>query len=157
MGLTFDIGRGRFVLGIQRVKFLVQPLLGGDPGVDRTTHRFDGRGFHGWASVLDRSSLSRRPKKRGPFHLVPVIAKATLERLSYVLPFQAKPSAITITRCDCRSHSRTNTVPGVSSARFWSKLARRADMAGPASFATVRSSICRVAWSRSPKRSACSR
>ena len=35
------------------------------------------------ASPVDRSiSLSRRPKKRGPFHLVPVIAKATLERLS---------------------------------------------------------------------------
>jgi hypothetical protein len=35
------------------------------------------------------------------------------------------PSAITITRCDCRSHSRTRTVPRVSSVRFWSKLASR--------------------------------
>ncbi len=33
-------------------------------------------------SQPSRSSLSRKPKKRGPFHLVPVMAKATLERLS---------------------------------------------------------------------------
>src|SRR5258705_7828038 len=94
--------------------------------------------------IAERSSLSRRPKKRGPFHLVPVIAKATLDRLSKVWPFQANPFAITITRCDCRSHSRTKTVPGLSSVRFWSKLARRADVTGPASFATVRSSTCLV-------------
>jgi hypothetical protein len=37
MGLTFDISRGRFVLGVQRIEILVEPLLGGDPGVDRTT------------------------------------------------------------------------------------------------------------------------
>src|SRR5258708_2606158 len=37
---------------------------------------------HGRAPVVDLSSLFRRPKNRGPFHLVPVIAKATLERLS---------------------------------------------------------------------------
>src|SRR5260370_12030929 len=47
----------------------------------------------------------------------------------------------------------SKTVPGVSSVRFWSKLARREDIAGPASFAIVRSSTCLVAWSRSPKRS----
>ncbi len=42
---------------------------------------------------------------------------------------------------------RTGTATGRTSAlgRFWSKLARRADIAGPASFATVRSSTCRVA------------
>src|SRR6266481_10175773 len=52
------------------------------PGIDRAADRFDGRSLHGRASLVDRSSLSRRPKKRGPFHLVPVMAKATLERLS---------------------------------------------------------------------------
>src|SRR5258705_11988090 len=31
-------------------------------------------------------------------------------------------------------------LPGLSSVRFWSKLARRADMAAPASFAIARSS-----------------
>src|SRR6266852_1625005 len=54
----------------------------GDPRIDRAADRFDGRSLHGRASIVDRSSLSRRPKKRGPFHLVPVMAKATLERLS---------------------------------------------------------------------------
>src|SRR6266403_1068514 len=154
MGLAFDIGGGSIVLRIQRVELLVEPVLGGDPCIDRAADRSDGRSLHDRASIVDRSSLSRRPKKRGPFHLVPVMAKATLERLSSVWPFQAKPSAITITRCDCRSHSRTRTVPGVSSVRFWSKLASRADIAGPPSFVTVRSSTCLVACSRSPKRSA---
>ena len=37
MGLTFYISRGRLVLGIKRVEILVESLLGGNPGVDRTT------------------------------------------------------------------------------------------------------------------------
>src|SRR2546421_6864942 len=83
MGLTLYVCRGRIVLGIQRVELLIEPLVGGDPGVDGTADRFDGRRFHDWAPpAANRSSLSLRPKKRGPFHLVPVIAKATLERLS---------------------------------------------------------------------------
>jgi hypothetical protein len=63
--------------------------------IDRAADRFDRRDFYGRTSRADRYSLSLRPKKRGPFHLLPVIAKATLERLSYVWPFQAKRSAIT--------------------------------------------------------------
>ena len=39
MGLTFDIGRGGIVLGIQRVELLVEPMLGGDPGIDRAADR----------------------------------------------------------------------------------------------------------------------
>ena len=42
--------------------------------------------------------LSRSPKKRGPFHWVPVMAEAIFERLSYVRPSQAKPTLTTITR-----------------------------------------------------------
>src|SRR6267142_5708548 len=144
MGLAFDIGRGGVVLRVQRVELLVEPVLGGYPGIDRAANLLHRRSAHGRASTVDRSSLSRRPKKRGPFHLVPVIAKATLDKLSYVRPFQAKPSAVTITRCDRRSHSRTKIVPGLSSVRFLSKLARRADVTAPASFATVRSSTCLV-------------
>ena len=98
MGLTLYIGRGSIVLGIQRVELLIEPMVGGDPGVDGAANRFDRRRLHDRASAASRSSLSLRPKKRGPFHLVPVIAKATLERLSYVWPFQANPSDITITR-----------------------------------------------------------
>src|SRR6266481_1659753 len=82
MGLAFDIGGGSIVLRIQRVELLVEPVLGGDPCIDRAADRSDGRSLHDRASIVDRSSLSRRPKKRGPFHLVPVMAKATLERLS---------------------------------------------------------------------------
>src|SRR5579863_311442 len=145
MGLALDIGGGGFVLGIQRVELLIEPLISGDPGVDCAADRFDRGRLHDRASAVDRSSLSRRPKKRGPFHLVPVMAKATLDRLSKVLPFQAKPSAITITRCDFRSHSRTKTVPGVSLVRFWSRLTSRADVTGPAFFASVRSSTCLIA------------
>src|SRR5258708_28568543 len=110
MGLTLDVGGGGLVLRVQRIELLVEPVLGGDPGIDRTADWLDRSSLHGRTSMVGRSCLSLRPKKRGPFHLVPVMANATLERLSYVWPFQAKPSAITITRCDCRSHSRTKTV-----------------------------------------------
>src|SRR6202022_3640076 len=100
MGLALDIGRGGIVLRVQRVELLVEPVVGRNPGIDRTADRLYGGSLHGRASMADRSSLSRRLKKRGTFHLVPVIAKATLERLSEVWPFQAKPSALTITRRD---------------------------------------------------------
>src|SRR5258705_3642154 len=82
MGLAFDVGGGSIVLRVQRVELLVEPMLGRDPRIDRAADRSDGWSLHGRASVVDRSSLSRRPKKRGPFHLLPVMAKAALERLS---------------------------------------------------------------------------
>src|SRR5258705_5332852 len=82
MGLAFDVGRGGLVLRVQRVELLVEPVLGGDTGIDRAANLLHRRSLHGRTPIVDLSSLSRRPKKRGPFHLVPVIAKATLERLS---------------------------------------------------------------------------
>src|ERR1700676_1147571 len=82
MGLAFDVGGGGLVLRVQRVKLLVEPVLGRDPRIDRAADWSEGWSLHGRASIADRSSLSRRPKKRGPFHLVPVMAQATLERLS---------------------------------------------------------------------------
>jgi hypothetical protein len=82
MSLTLDIGGGSIVLRVQRVELLVEPMLGGDPGIYRAVDLFDWRNLHDRASTSNRSSLSLMPKKRGPFHLVPVIAKATLERLS---------------------------------------------------------------------------
>ena len=39
------------------------------------------------------------------------MAKATWGRLPKILPFQAKPSGMTMTRWDFLSHSRTRTVP----------------------------------------------
>jgi hypothetical protein len=82
MGLALDIARGGIVLRIQRVELLVKPMLSRNPRIDGAADRPYGRSLHGRVSIADRSSLSRRPKKRGPFHLVPVMAKATLERLS---------------------------------------------------------------------------
>ena len=82
MGLAFDIGRGGFALRVQRVELLVEPVLGGDPRIDRAADRLYGGALHDRTSMTDRSPLSLRPKKRGPFHLVPVIAKATLDKLS---------------------------------------------------------------------------
>src|SRR5258706_12027089 len=82
MGLAFDVGGGGLVLRVQRVELLVEPMLCRDPRIDRAADRLDRSSPHGRASIVDLSSLSRSPKKRGPFHLVPVIAKATLERLA---------------------------------------------------------------------------
>src|ERR1700733_14117649 len=82
MGLTLYIGRSCNVLSIERVELLTQPVIGGDPGVDRAADGFDCGYPHDRASTAGRSALSLMPKKRGPFHFVPVIAKATLERLS---------------------------------------------------------------------------
>src|SRR5882757_9102199 len=82
MGLTLDIGGGSLVLRVQRVKLLIESMVGRNPGIDRAADWLDRRSLHGRASIVDRSSLPLSPKKRGPLHLVPVIAKATLERLS---------------------------------------------------------------------------
>src|SRR3977135_4005912 len=82
MGLAFDVGGGGLVLGIQRVKLLIEAMVGRNPGIDRAADRLDRSSPHGRASIVDRSSLSLSAKKRGPLHLVPVIAKASLERLS---------------------------------------------------------------------------
>src|SRR5260221_179968 len=70
------------LLGVQRIELLVESIFCGDAGVDGTTDGPDRRRFHDRTPASNRSPLSLSPKKRGPFHLVPVIAKATLERLS---------------------------------------------------------------------------
>jgi hypothetical protein len=67
---------GRGALGIERVEFLVEPVLGRDPGVDRTANPPGWFGRHaGFSARL------RIPKKRGPDHRVPVMAKAISVRL----------------------------------------------------------------------------
>src|SRR5258706_10333399 len=73
MGLTLYICGSSIILRIQRVELLVQPVLSRDPGVDGATDRFDRSWLHDRASPMaNRTSLFLRPKKRGPFHLVPV-------------------------------------------------------------------------------------
>ena len=94
MGLALDIGLGGLALRVERVEVLLEPVIGRHPRVDGAAQRL-------WAGLGHPASfLSRRPKKRGPFQRVPVIARATWDRLLYVVPFQAKPSASTITRWD---------------------------------------------------------
>lgn len=76
--LASDIGLRGIILGIQGIEVLLKPLVGGDAGIDRTSHHLDCPG------IQDRGSfdgLSRRPKNRGPFQRVPVMAKATFDKL----------------------------------------------------------------------------
>jgi len=54
------------------IELLVEPMFRGDAGVDGTADGPDRSSLHDCAPASNRSSLSLRPKKRGPFHLVPV-------------------------------------------------------------------------------------
>src|SRR5262245_50553368 len=95
MSLAADVGLRRIILRIQRVEVLVQAGLGGDPGIDGAAHLLSSCRSHG---LVFTAALSRRPKKRGPFHLLPVIAKAILDRLSLAFPFQTRPASATMIR-----------------------------------------------------------
>src|SRR5258708_39738905 len=112
MGLTADIGLRGVMLGIKRVEVLLKPIVGRDAGVDGAADWLDRPLLHGRASD---AALSRSPKNLGPFQREPVTAKATLDRLGEVLPFQEKPAASTMTCCRGPSHSRVNRGPGLNS------------------------------------------
>jgi hypothetical protein len=77
IGLALDVGLGRLALVVERVELLLEAVLGRDPGVDRAAQGWRGGPRHG-----NGLARSRRPKKRGPFQFVPVMARATCERLS---------------------------------------------------------------------------
>jgi hypothetical protein len=77
MGLTADIGLRGVMLGIQRVEVLLEPVLGRHAGVNGAANRLGGPALHGRTSDDDLS----RPKNLGPDQRVPVMAKATLDRL----------------------------------------------------------------------------
>jgi hypothetical protein len=99
-------------------RLLLEPVLGRDPGVDRASKRFEWLASHGAqpASAVEvgRDRSSRSPEKRGPFQFVPVMARATSDRLPKQRPFQANPPAVTVTSCRMPSCSRTSTHPGLS-------------------------------------------
>ena len=78
MGLAADIGLRGIILGVERVEVLLEPLVGRDAGIDRAANRLRRSGLHD-EDPFD--GLSRRPKNFGPFQRVPVIAKATFDRL----------------------------------------------------------------------------
>ena len=110
MRLALDEGFRRLALGVERVEVLLQAGIARYASVDGAAEDLAAdhgatRGDGLWAdraarlgsteafssSAFGRSppsfspafvTLSRRPKKRGPFHLVPVMANATLLRLS---------------------------------------------------------------------------
>jgi hypothetical protein len=78
MRLTANIRGSRIVLGVQGVELLVKTSIRRHSRIDGATYGF-ACGRHGATSV---DCLARRPKNRGPFHLLPVIAWAIFDRLS---------------------------------------------------------------------------
>ena len=119
-----DIGLAGFALGVEGVEGEIEIMLGGFAGVDGAAlglwdrrlhaappHCFGRRssrtdpGSRRLSSVPRRSRSSaarrvlapRRPKKRGPFHFVPVILRAIADRLAKVCPCQQKPPGATMT------------------------------------------------------------
>jgi hypothetical protein len=76
MGLAADVGLRRLVLGVEGVELLIEPVLGRDPGIDRTADPLGGFGHHAGFPARVRS-----PKKRGPDQRVPVMANAISVRL----------------------------------------------------------------------------
>src|SRR6185437_10271567 len=152
MSLTANVGPRSFILRIERVELLIEALVGRDAGVDGTA---DDLGLLSGHELPPAAPLrSRRPKNRGPFHRVPVIANATFDRLGYVVPFQAKPSARTATRCISPFHSRPSTVPGRRVLVARAASAARFDASSGESDRSRRRLLSR---SRSPKCSAWSR
>ena len=76
LALALDVGLAGRALGVEGVELLLQALLAGFPGVDRAADLgLDLGPAHPPLPVL------RRPKNSGPDHWVPVIARATAERL----------------------------------------------------------------------------
>src|SRR4051794_34565322 len=76
--LASDIGLRGIILGIQGIEVLFQSLVSGDARIDRASHPL------GYLGAQDRASfegLSRKPKNLGPFQRVPVMAKATFDKL----------------------------------------------------------------------------
>ena len=79
MGLASDIGLRRILLGVEGIEVLFQTLIGGDAGIDGAANLFCSSRFHDAPDSFD--GLSRRPKNRGPFQRVPVMASAIFDRL----------------------------------------------------------------------------
>src|SRR4051812_6876113 len=72
-----DVGLRGLALRVEGVEVLLKTMLGRDPRVDRAPQR-----LRGWARHEPSPGFrSRRPKKRGPFQRVPVMARATCDRL----------------------------------------------------------------------------
>ena len=116
VGLALDIGLAGLALGIQGVELEIEVMLGRLAGVDRTAKHLPFGSLHGcrragsgdlvpfrrepgsaagllvpagsFLTSVDPFAGTRRPKKRGPFQVVPVMARAMVERLGYVVSRQ---------------------------------------------------------------------
>ena len=76
MALAVDVGGAGLALGVEAVEGQLEALLAGLAGVDRAPDLGLGAG-----SAHPPLPVLRRPKNSGPDHWVPVIARATAERL----------------------------------------------------------------------------
>src|SRR5215211_649935 len=76
VGLALHVSSPRLALRIERIEVLLEAVLGRDTGVDGAA-----QGLRAGLDHRPEPFWSRRPKKRGPFQRVPVMARATLERL----------------------------------------------------------------------------
>ena len=107
MGLASDIGLRGVILGVEGIKVLLQPLLSRDTGIDRAANR-----RFGCHAMDPFDGLSRRPKNRGPFQRVPVIAKATAGS-----QHQGHPTGRLVRHC------RTNADPRHSQSGILARVA----------------------------------
>src|SRR6266478_4362080 len=83
VALAGDEGLAGLALRLQRIEFLLEPLLGGFAGVDRTADgafptRAVGRGPRHWPAEAGEEAGARlaRPKNRGPDQCASVIRSA---------------------------------------------------------------------------------
>jgi len=82
VGLTLDVGLAGLPLGIQGIEFQVEIMVGRFARVDGAAEKLSWRvRRHRPASARSAFRFIRRPKKRRPFHDVPVMVRATAERL----------------------------------------------------------------------------
>ncbi|KRH78602.1 hypothetical protein FERRO_15930 [Ferrovum sp. JA12] len=86
--LAGDVGMPRITLCVDRVVFLVQPLVGGLARVDRAAHTAFQCFAHRQPPFLEVGFVADglSPKNNGPDHRVPVISRAIMERLGYIRP-----------------------------------------------------------------------
>src|SRR5262245_61033616 len=101
VSLALDVGLARLALGIERVEFEIKIMLGRLARIDCAAKGLSfGCPHHlafGRPAGTGQSTPTRSPKKRGPFQAVPVMARATAERLGYVASRQTKPPGTTVT------------------------------------------------------------
>src|SRR5690606_4507639 len=126
------VGLACLALGVEAVEFLFEALLARLAGIDGAAH-LAGRG-------LGHRTLPcfRKPKNKGPFQRVPVMARAIADSDLYLRPSYSKPSVITVTWCSMPCHSRIRRVP--ATGRSFDTPFRRLPLGASPSIRASRSS-----------------